>query len=67
MRVHQPHLRLLRRVQETVQYQAMEDVHRLFQLLAYRSDHRREDLHNARWFEPRPELDGADPPRHAPN
>jgi hypothetical protein len=39
MRFNQPHLWLLRRVQEEVQYQTMEDLHRLLQLLAHRGNH----------------------------
>jgi hypothetical protein len=39
MRFNQPHLWLLRRVQEEVQYQTMENLHRLLQLLAHRGNH----------------------------
>lgn len=39
MRLHKPYLRVLRRVQATLQHQAVEDVHGLFQLPA-RSGHR---------------------------
>ncbi|KAJ2112825.1 hypothetical protein GGH17_006433, partial [Coemansia sp. RSA 788] len=46
--VHQPHLRLLRRVQAAVQHQAVEDVHRLLQLPAHCCHYRREDLFDAR-------------------
>lgn len=67
MCLHQPYLRLLRRVQETLQHQAMEDVHRLLQLLAYCCHYRREDLHHARWSQPRLELDGTDQACHATN
>lgn len=34
VRVHQPHIRLLRRVQAKIQHQAVEDVYGLLQLLA---------------------------------
>ena len=54
-------------MQETVQHQAMEDLHGLLQLSPHRRDHRREDLHHARRFEPGLEFDGADSSRHAPN
>jgi len=67
MRLYQPHLRLLRRVQAKVQHQAMEDLHRLLQLLAHRRYHRREDLYDARWSQPRPQLHGADQARDATN
>jgi diadenosine tetraphosphatase ApaH/serine/threonine PP2A family protein phosphatase len=43
----------------------MEDVYGLFQLPTYRSHYRRENLHNARWSESRPAIDGADTKSHA--
>ena len=39
VREHQPHLRLLRRVQAALQHQAVEDLHGLLQLPADRRDH----------------------------
>mmetsp|Transcript_7290 Transcript_7290/g.21525 ORF Transcript_7290/g.21525 Transcript_7290/m.21525 type:complete len:308 (+) Transcript_7290:380-1303(+) len=44
VRVHQPHLRLLRRVQAAVQHQDVEDLHGLLQLPARGGHRRREDL-----------------------
>ena len=54
-------------MQEKIQHQAMEDFYGLLQLLANCCYHRRENLHNAWWSQSRPELNGADPPSHAPN
>jgi len=54
VRLHQPHLRLLRRVQTKIQHQAVEDVYRLLQLPTHCRHHRREDLHYARRSQPRP-------------
>lgn len=48
MRLHQPHLRLLRRVQAPVQRPALEDVHRLLQLPPRGRRHRRQDPMHAR-------------------
>ena len=39
-------------MQEEVQYQAVEDLYRLLQLLADCSDHRRENFHDARGTKP---------------
>lgn len=45
--------------QAPIQHQALEDVHRLLQLLAHCRDHRREDIHDARWSQPRLAIYGA--------
>ena len=44
VRQHKQDIRVLRWVQETVQHQAVEDVHRLLQLSTDRGHHRREDI-----------------------
>lgn len=56
-----PPRRILRRVQASIQYQTMENLHRLLQLLAHRRDHRREDFLLSRRPKPRPTGHGADP------
>ena len=65
MRQHQSHLRLLRRVQATLQHQTLEDIHRLFQLSARGGDHRREDLLLPRRSLARFAVHGADQTDHA--
>lgn len=54
-------------MQEEVQYQAVEDVHRLFQLFAHRCHNRREDFHNARRTESGSKFHGADTTCHEAN
>lgn len=46
--------------QAPVQHQALEDFHRLLQLLTYRCHHRREDFHHARRAKSRLAKYGAD-------
>lgn len=65
MRIDQPNLRLLRRVQTSLQHQTVEDVHRLFQLPASGGNHRREDLLLPRRSVARPAVDGADQAHNA--
>lgn len=65
VRIHQPNLWFLWWMQTEVQHQALEDIHRLLQLLAYCRHHRWEDLYHARWSESRLELDGTDSPCYA--
>jgi len=51
MRLHQPHLRVLRRVQAAVQHPVVEDLHGLLQLLAgVRADRREGAGVCACWF-----------------
>ena len=64
VRLNQQNLRLLRRVQEKVQHQALEDVHRLFQLSAGRRHHRRKDFLHARRPLAWAQQHGADPQNH---
>ena len=64
MRFNQPHLRLLRRMQATLQHQTVEDVHRLFQLPARGRYRRRKDLLLSRRAQPRSAEHGTDPPHH---
>lgn len=46
--------------QAQIQYQAVENIHRLLQLPSHRRHHRRENLHNAWRPVARPTVDGAD-------
>ena len=46
--------------QASVQHQIMEDVYRLLQLFTDRGNHRRKDIHNARWSFSRSAEYGAD-------
>ena len=57
VRQHKQDIRVLRRVQEEIQHQTMENVHRLLQLSTDRRDHRREDILLSRRPQSRPSGD----------
>ena len=65
MCIDQSYLRVLRRMQTTIQHQTMENIHRLFQLSSSRGHHRREDLLLSRWPQSRSPVDGANQTHHA--
>lgn len=60
MCLHQPYLRVLRRVQAQVQRQALESVHRLLQLSPRSGLDRRQDTVHARWDFPGADKFGPD-------
>ena len=65
VRIDQPHLRLLRRMQTPLQHQTMEDIHGLLQLPAHSGHHRREDFLLPRRSLARPPVYGADQAHNA--
>lgn len=62
--LHQPYLRLLWRVQTALQYQAMEDLHRLFQLPTRSGHCWRENLLLPRWSQSWSPKHGTNSPNH---
>ena len=64
VRLDQQNLRLQQRVQEKVQYQALEDVHGQFQISACLLHHRRKDFLHARKPLAWTQQHGADPQNH---